>query len=208
MGEKELREPHLADCKHRDVLAMTTPTRAAVLEMADELRNHARFPHKRLQHEAGQLCRNAEAMLRDLAPPEQPDAKALGEPKLGYEQTTDLRAVVAENFLGKQDAVREAERLDLSAMEARVKCAAANKVPTMTLSTTQYAAIVARLQERSGQERKWARRYWEITKGLNLAELSDYDDELASNVREAQSEAHEILFGIALAAARGAGGGE
>src|SRR6185437_9170448 len=82
MGEKELREPHLADCKHRDVLAMTTHTRAAVLEMADELRNHARFPHKRLQHEAGQLCRNAEAMLRDLAPPEQPDAVREAERKL------------------------------------------------------------------------------------------------------------------------------
>lgn len=42
---------------------------------------------------------------------------------------------------------------------------------------------------------EWARAYWEITKNLNMGELSDYDDELASNVQERRQFAENILFG-------------
>ena len=66
MGEKELREPHLADCKHGDVLAMTTHTRAAVLAMADRLCEIAAAAGVPSYTE--KPLRDAAAMLRDLVP--------------------------------------------------------------------------------------------------------------------------------------------
>jgi hypothetical protein len=46
----------------------------------------------------------------------------------------------------------------------------------------------------------WSRRGLEaiyaLTKGADLGNLSDYDDELASDVREVRSKAHEVMFGV------------
>lgn len=41
--------------------------------------------------------------------------------------------------------------------------------------------------------RKWVSAYWSITKNMDLGKLADYDDELASNVRELRAEADRIL---------------
>lgn len=43
-------------------------------------------------------------------------------------------------------------------------------------------------------EMEWVRAYWEITKILDMSELADYDDELASNVRERRALAERLLF--------------
>lgn len=42
----------------------------------------------------------------------------------------------------------------------------------------------------------FASALWRLTKGMDLAELGDYDDELASDTREARAAAHLLIFGV------------
>lgn len=55
---------------------------------------------------------------------------------------------------------------------------------------------------------KLARALYGLTKGSDLGDLADYDDELASDVREARSDAHEILFGVPYSEPPSQGGGQ
>lgn len=59
------------------------------------------------------------------------------------------------------------------------------------------AKRIAELEQEVSALRMWPSRYWHITKNMNMGNLADYDDELASEVREARNEAHKIVFGVA-----------
>lgn len=48
----------------------------------------------------------------------------------------------------------------------------------------------------SGDAEYYARVLWALTKKLDMGELSDYDDELASDVKEARAKPHLLLFGV------------